>query len=50
VGSRGAGRGRPGEHGGRWRWFRTDGVVSVPRDTMQACRPTPWNPPPASVW
>ncbi len=50
VGSRGAGRGRPGERGGRWRWFRVDGVVSVPRDTMQACRPTPSNPPPASVW
>ena len=24
--------------------------VSAPRDTMQACRPTPWNPPPACAW
>ena len=28
----------------------TGGNVSAPRDTMQACRPTPSNPPPASAW
>jgi competence protein ComEC len=26
------------------------GNVSAPRDTMQVCRPTPWNPHPASAW
>jgi competence protein ComEC len=26
------------------------GIVSAPRGTMQACRPTPWNPRPASAW
>jgi hypothetical protein len=30
--------------------LRNGGAVSDPRDTMQACRPTPWNPPPVCAW
>jgi hypothetical protein len=50
VGCRGAGRRRPGNRSGPWGRLRSRGEVSAPRDTMQACRPTPWNPLPACVW
>jgi competence protein ComEC len=45
---------RPGGGGGGAAAASGDALtgrdVSAPRGTMQACRPTPWNPPPASAW
>jgi hypothetical protein len=50
VGRGRPGRRQPGDRSSRYWRLCTGVVVSAPRDTMQACRPIPWNPPPASAW
>lgn len=50
VGCGGAGRRCLGGCGSGSSELRNGAAVSAPRDTMQACRPTPWNPPPACAW